>query len=348
MLDFKSDPPKTLREIRQWAEELAVPGSFDWLESGAELGKTILSNRRAFSKVALRPRVLRNVSDIKLKIPFLNSSLPLPLLVAPMGAMSQYHEDGEAEMASGVEKTQTIMCVSTNTRISLKDIRKQAPNARLVWQLYFYGDRDWIKNQIDDAIKYNCEAICVCVDAPTRPVRYLDRETRYDARKIGRQTNIAAPDNSKNAHLTWDDFNWLRSVVTELPLWIKGIMTPEDAFLSVKHGANLIWVSNHGGRQLDSGLATLEVIEEIRAVVGMETPIILDGGIRTGSDILKALALGADVIAIGRPAIYGLIAGGRNGVKRVFDLYREELISCMAMCGLREISEIDRNYVRIK
>jgi isopentenyl diphosphate isomerase/L-lactate dehydrogenase-like FMN-dependent dehydrogenase len=306
------------------------------------------ANRRAFIATALRPRVLRDVSNIDLKVPFLGSDLPMPLIIAPMGAMSQYHADGEAEMAAGVYDANALMCVSTHTRISLGDIRKQSPNARLVWQIYFYGDRDWVKQQIDEAIKYNCEAICICVDAPSRPVRYLDRETRYDARKVGRQTSVPAPDTSKNSHLTWDDFDWLRSIVTDVPLWIKGIMTAEDAVLSLDHGADLIWISNHGGRQLDSGLATLEVVEEIREAAGTETPIIMDGGVRTGSDIIKALALGADVIAIGRPAIYGLIAGGREGVQRVFELYREEIISSMAMCGLTQINEIDHSYVRTK
>lgn len=348
-LDFANDPPRTLREMEHWAKARAVPGAFEWLNSHAELGNTFRANRRAFEEwVALRPRVLRDVSSISLKTRFLGREWSAPFLVAPLGHLTQFHHDGEAELAAGTEGENTLLCISTQTRLQLSEVRARAPKADIAWQVYFYGDRDWVAGQVEEAKRHGAQAICVCVDAPIRPVRYPDMEIRYDGRKNGRRTQPAVPNTLCNAHTTWDDIAWLKEQAGDLPLLVKGIMTGEDAVLATAHGADVVWVSNHGARQLDSGLSTLEVLEEIRAAVGPGTPLVLDGGIRTGSDILKALALGADMVAIGRPVVFGLITAGAEGVRRTFQLFRDELEASMAMCGLAAVDQVGRNYVRTR
>ena len=347
-MNFDSDPPRTLREIEKWAEELAIPGAFDWVNSAAGAGYTSEINRDYFLKTAICPRVLRDVSKINIACKFLGHDLDLPMIIAPLGHLTQFHDDGEGELARGTESEGSIFCVSTQTRIALSEIRDMAKNARLIWQIYFYGDKSWVLEQINEARNQGCIAIAVCVDAPIRPVRYLDRESRYDGREHGRRTSAPGPDQPMNAKTTWEHIKWLKKEVKDMPILIKGIMSKEDARICQDIGIDAIWISNHGGRQLESGLSTLEVLEEIRSEVGDSVSIILDGGIRNGTDIVKAIALGADIVAIGRLAIYGLIAGGANGVHKIFELMREELIATMAMSGINDIKKIDKSYIRKK
>lgn len=343
--DFNQNPPVTLREVEEWARRALLPGTFDWLQSAAGIGLTPRADRRAFQRAALRPRVLRDVSNLDTSTTFLGQELSLPVIVAPLGHLTQFHEDGEAELALGTEGEGSILFISTQTRISLREVREYSPNSRLAWQVYFYGSREWVEGQVKEAEQLGAVAICVCVDGPKRPVRYLDREARYDGRDHGRFSAPRVPDTLMNLRTTWKDMEWLRSA-TGLPLILKGIMTPEDARLAIDIGADCVWVSNHGGRTVDSGLATLEVIEEIRGEVGPDYPLVLDGGVRTGSDVVRAIALGADLVAIGRPAAYGLAAGGAEGVHKVFELLREEVDATMANCGLSNVSEITRDFVR--
>ncbi|MGH9893902.1 MAG: alpha-hydroxy acid oxidase, partial [bacterium] len=188
------------------------------------------------------------------------------------------------------------------------------------------------------------EGICVGADAPTRGIRYRDRENRYNARKFGRTTNPPPPDHGANARTTWKDIAWLRRI-TRVPLIIKGVMTGDDARLCREHGADAVWVSNHGGRQVDSGLAPLEVLEEVcEAVPGAD--IILDGGVRGGGDIVRALAMGAKAVGLGRSIVYGLAAGGADGVRLTLELFREEILSIMANIGCSSIADLNRELIR--
>lgn len=336
----------TLREIRERAKSLITPLAWDWLEGGVEYENTIRRNEEVFRRIALRPRVLRDVETIDTTCSFLGNKLAMPLIIAPTGHLTQFHFDGEAELAAGVDGFDTVFCVSTQTRIAMPEIRQRAPNMNWMFQVYFYGDREWILEQVRLAESLGASSICVCVDAPWRPARYRDRENRYDARKYGRRTTPPVPAQHLSKKVTWDDIAWLRSE-TKLPLLLKGILTAEDGKIAVEHGADAVWLSNHGGRQLECDLTGVEVVAEVREAVG-SVPLVVDGGVRTGSDVLKCLGMGADMVAIGRPAIYGLVADGAAGVRRTLELFQEELSANMAMCGLTAVNQITRDVVRTK
>lgn len=342
---FDTDPPRTLREMEQRASEAAIPGAFQWLEAGSEYERTIQANRAAFDRVAIRPRVFRDVSAVNPRTRLFGVDLGMPAIISPLGHLTQFHEDGEAELAAGTEGEETILCISTQTRISLPEIRERAKDTNLLWQVYFYGPREWVAEQVRIATDCGVVAICVCGDAPTRPVRYRDREARYDGRDHGRRTSTPVPSTLTNASTSWEDFAWLRDI-TDLPVIVKGVMTREDAELSVKYGADAVWVSNHGGRQLDSGLASMDVLPEVRDAIGSEMPLILDGGVRTGGDMVRALAAGADCVGIGRLAAYGLMAGGAAGVHKMLELLREEFISAMQNAGIVSIGDMSSDCIR--
>ena len=338
----------TIREFERLAQGTRTPGgepAFEWLSAGAEHERTLRRNLLAFDEISLRPRILRNVSRIETTASFLGlAPLPIPVITAPLGQLTQFSADGEIDVARGVQLSNSIFCVSTQSRIAIEEIRQCAPSVRMIWQIYFYGDRFWVSDQLQRAFEAGVEAICVCADAPMRPIRYRDRELRYDARLVGRRTNPVPPAPEFNRTITWDDIDWLRSKVS-LPLILKGVLDTEDAVLAKGAGVDCIWISNHGGRQLDSGLATLDVVSAIRRAVGPAYPLIIDGGVRSGTDVVKALALGANLVALGRPIVHGLIVGGDRGVHHLFNLLQEELISAMAHLGLTSIQEIDERAI---
>ncbi len=341
--------PKTLREIELFSRELCInKKAFDWMLSASEDGWTDKWNKEIFKTIALIPRILNDVSTIDIRSNFLKlKSLELPVIVSPLGHLTQFHEDGEIELAMGMQNVDTLLCISTQTRIKLSEIKRSAPKSRLMWQVYFYGDRSWVLNQVNEAIDLGVEAICVCVDAPIRPVRYLDREIRYDARHFGRRTQEPVQSMLQNSKTTWADIEWLKSSIKK-PLILKGILAPEDALIAKKMGIDAVWVSNHGGRQLNSGLSPLEVIRDIRIIVGEDFPLILDGGIRSGSDVVKAIALGSNIVGIGRTALFGLIHSGSSGVNLTFNYLREEIIACMAMCGINKVDNIKKLNLKIR
>jgi len=340
MIEFQ-----TLREIERAARRKVDDHAWDWLECGAEHELTLDRNRKLFARVALRPRILRDVSKVDISTRVAGLTLPLPIVVSPVGGLTIYHQDGEIAVAQSICDTGSLFCVSTQARLRLSEIRSAVPGVRLMYLLFFMGQRAWVEERVCEAEALGVEAICVGADAPTRGIRYRDRENRYNARKFGRTTNPQPPDHGANARTTWDDVVWLRSI-TKLPLIIKGVMTPEDAKLSLEHGADAIWVSNHGGRQVDSGLAPLEVLEEVCAAVP-DMDIILDGGVRGGGDVVRALALGAKAVGLGRSVVYGLAADGARGVARTFELYREEILSIMANCGCSSIADLTHDIIRI-
>ncbi len=253
------------------------------------------------------------------------------MIVAPTGHLTQFHHDGEAETAAGLEKAGTIFFISTQTRLKMSEIRSRAPKANLAFQVYFYGDHSWVEQQVKEAEQIGVTSICVCVDSPIRTFSYNRMVGHYDARKYGRRTTPPVPAQHLNALLTWADIDWLRTI-TKLPLLLKGIMTVEDAVMALDHGADAIWHSNHGGRALECDITAVELVAEVRSAVGKETTLIVDGGIRTGSDVFKCLALGADMVSIGRFVVYGLIADGAPGVQRTLELFQQEIASVMAMC----------------
>lgn len=340
-------PIATLREARERARSLVPSQAWDWLEGGTGYEWTLAANSEAYRRYFLQQRVLRDVTDVATSRSFLDMQLPIPLIGAPLGGMTQYHQDGEIALAQGGHAASTIMSISAMSRLRIEEVREAAPKAALIYQVYFQGSDEWLEEEVARAKAVGVKALCLCGDAPVRTARYRDRENRYDARRFGRRTNAPPPNHALGARATWDYVAWFKRQV-DVPVIVKGIVCAADAELALEHGADMIWVSNHGGRVLDSGLASLDVLPEIRAAVGKKATILFDGGIRTGSDILKALALGADIVATGRSAVYGLAVDGPAGVARVFELFAEEFRSAMAMCGVTRLDQIGPGILRTR
>ena len=340
-------PIATLREARERARSLVPPQAWDWLECGTEREWTVAANSEAYARYFLQQRVFRDVTTVAAGRRFLGTQLQIPLIGAPLGGMTQFHQDGEIALAQGGRAASTITSISAMSRLRIEEVREAAPKASLIYQIYFHGPDDWLEDEVARAKAVGVKALCLCVDAPVRTMHYRDRENRYDARKFGRRTNASPPGHALGARATWDYVAWFKRQI-DVPVIVKGIVCAADAELALEHGADMIWVSNHGGRVLDSGLASLDVLPEIRAAVGQKATIVFDGGIRTGSDILKALALGADVVAAGRPLVYGLAVDGPAGVARVIELFAEEFRSAMAMCGVTRLDQIGPDIIRTR
>jgi len=340
-------PIATLREAQERARSLVPPQAWDWLEGGTEREWTLAANSAAYGRYYLKQRILRDVTNVKTGARFLGKQLPMPLIGAPLGGMTQYHQDGEIALVQGGHAASTIMSISAMSRLRIEEIRDAAPKAAMIYQVYFQGPDSWLEDEVARAKAANVKALCLCGDAPVRTIRYRDRENRYDARKFGHRTNAPPPNHALGARATWDYVAWFKQKI-DVPVIVKGIVCAEDAALAMEHGADILWVSNHGGRALDSGIASLDVLPEIRAAVGKKATIVFDGGIRTGSDVLKALALGADIVAIGRPVVYGLAVDGVVGVERIFELFAEEFHSAMAMCGISSLDEIRPDILRVR
>jgi 4-hydroxymandelate oxidase len=258
------------------------------------------------------------------------------VLVAPMAFQGLAHPDGEQAMAQGAAAAGTVMCLSTLSTIALEEVAEAAPDGPRWFQLYWGPDRSQVQELVERAATHGYRALVVTVDLPEVGRRERDLRTRFE-------TPSSLSDVTDNS-LTWRDLEWLRSI-TSLPLLVKGILTAEDATLAVEAGAEGIVVSNHGGRQLDGVAASLDALPEVVEVAGDRAEILLDGGVRRGTDVVKALALGARAVLVGRAVLYGLAVGGADGVERVLTLLREEVELALALCGCASPSDVTPAHV---
>ncbi len=352
--------PVNLSDFETLARTKMEAPLFDFYAGGAEDEITLRRNRVTFEKILLRPRCLRDISARVLATKVLGQQVSFPVLLAPIGYQGLMHPEGELAVARAAASCGTIMMTSTVTTYSLEDIAR-AVNGLLWFQLYCYSDRrisEWLIRRAEEA---GYTALCLTIDMPVLGRRERDMRNRFNlldlnVRNLSVATEMNLPANLEaaevvayqSAHfdprLTWEDVDWIHSL-TSLPIVIKGILTPEDARLAVEHGAAAIVVSNHGGRQLDGVPASIEVLPEIAAEVGNQTEVLLDGGIRRGTDVLKALALGAKAVLIGRPFLWGLAVDGENGVRRVLEMLRTELDTALALVGLCSTQEIDSRII---
>lgn len=317
---------------------------------GAGHGDAIRRNEAAWARWALRGRVLRDVSACDMSTTVLSTSVSMPLLIAPSGLHGLAHPEAEVATARAAAAANTLMILSMNSSLSVEEVA--ATGAALWFQIYWGAERDFLVDLMARAAQAGCKAFCLTVDMPVRP--WLLGPMRAALQAVGdiqpahgfpRSGHLAAASRwDHDARLTWDDLAWLRAN-SPLPIVLKGIMTAEDADLACRHGADAIIISNHGGRVLEEGLATADVLEEIVAAVDGRIEILVDGGVRTGGTVAKALALGARAALIGRPALWGLAAGGADGVGRVLDLIRGELQSVMGMIGVGDVAAIDQSAV---
>ena len=351
-----------LLELEDMARAKIPRATFDYIAGGAEDEVSLRRNREAYAHWALRPRVLVDVSKRDTSTTVLGTRVSMPILVAPTSFHGLVHPEGEVATAKGAAAAGTLMAVSTIATKTLEEIAAAAPGPRW-FQLYAYRDRRVTEDLLHRAANAGYRAICLTVDTPLLGRREKDERNRFtlppgmgiaNLKLAGLDGMPEAERGSAfakyvadllNESLTWRDIDWLKSI-SRLPVLLKGIMTAEDAKLAAEHGVAGIVVSNHGGRQLDSTLGTLDVLPEVVAAVKGRVEVYVDGGIRRGTDVLKALALGARAVLVGRPILWGLALGGADGVRAVLQHLQMELDTAIALAGRATVKEIDVSVVQ--
>ena len=352
--------PVNLAEYEAAARAVLPRLAYDYYASGADDELTVADNRAAFGRLRLFHRVLRDLSGRTLATTVLGQPVALPVLVAPTAFHKLAHPDGEAATARAAAAAGTVMMLSTLSTCAVEEV---CATGAAVWlQLYVYRDRGATRALVERAAAAGCRAIVLTVDAQLWGRRERDVRNRFQLPPGLRVENLvgtamgALPDvpagSSLGAYvaslfdpsLSWADLAWLAGI-TPLPVVVKGVVHPEDARLAVEHGAAAVVVSNHGGRQLDTALATLDALPAVVDAVAGRLEVLLDGGVRRGTDVVKALALGARAVGIGRPVLWGLATAGQQGVERVLALLRDELDVALGLCGCRSPAEADRGLV---
>ena len=327
-----------------------------WLSGGAGDEHTLRDNESTWSRLRLRNRVLADLRDGHTRVELFGATLPFPVLLAPVAYQRLAHDDGERASAAAAAAMGTAMVVSTQASQRLEDIAAVAPGAPRWFQLYIQPDREFTLALVRRAEAAGYQALVVTVDAPVSGLRDRERRAGFVLPPDIAAVNLEGmrqlpPHNAKAgdnplfgspllaAAPTWADIAWLRGQ-TRLPVLVKGILTGHDAEAALAHGADGVIVSNHGGRVLDTVPASADALPEVVTAVAGRVPVLVDGGIRRGSDVLKALALGAQAVLVGRPAVQALAVAGAPGVAHVLHLLRGELEMAMALTGCRTLADI--------
>jgi glycolate oxidase len=334
----------TLPEIRRAARQRLSRDVWNFGAGGSETETSMRRNRRALDRLAIRQDVLVDVRDIDLTTTFLGIPLSMPVMVAPMGGLVLFHHQGDVEMARGASMGDTIVALSGATGWPVEDVAKAGPGPKL-FQLYHHGDRAWAADLLARVEASGYMSVCLTVDVQLYSRRERDIVNRYSPRQaMSIAPNPRGPDPNYPARLTWSDVEWLKKT-TRLPLGLKGIMTARDARRAVETGVDVIWVSNHGGRQLDHTQATIDALPAIVDAVGGRAAIVIDGGFRRGTDVIKAVALGATLVAMGRTILWGLAADGADGVACALDILRQEIRTSMGLCGQTSVRNLRPDLV---
>ena len=350
-----------LHELERLAQARLPRIVWDYFAAGADDEHCLRRNREAFERVTLHHRVLVDVAQRELATSVLGQRIAMPVGVAPMAFHRLAHTHGELASVRAAGDAKTLFVLSTLSNTAVEDVVAAASGP--VWfQLYIYRDRAATEALVARVEAAGCRALVLTVDAPLIGRRERDVRNRFAlpsgltiANLHGASHAQLAPvagdsaltsyvANLLDPKLTWDTIGWLRSI-TKLPVVLKGIVRADDAVRAVEHGASGIMVSNHGGRQLDAAPATLDVLPRIADAVGGRTEVFLDGGIRRGTDVIKAIALGARAVFIGRPILWGLATGGRAGAAAVLGVVRREVDLAMALCGCPSVKTITRDLV---
>ncbi len=366
-------PPPTADDLQALAEavnlaEIEALGrarldrnALEYYASGANDGHTLRANREDFARLHLRPRMLVDVSHIDTSAEVLGLPLDFPVGIAPSAFHGLAHADAERATARAAAAASSVMTLSTFSNTPIEEVG-QAAAGRLWFQLYLLRDRELSRAVIARAEASGARALVFTVDAP-----YLGRREANERHHFALPPHLSAPNVVSRAELarvetdtgsqltnyfqnlvdkafTWNDLGWLRAQTT-LPIVLKGILTAEDAELAVQHGCH-VWVSNHGGRQLDTAVSAVAALPEVADAVAGRAEVYLDGGVTRGTDVLKAVALGARAVFLGRAALWGLAAGGEAGVRRTLDLLRAEVRLALALSGKQNLRQVGRDLLR--
>jgi 4-hydroxymandelate oxidase len=340
--------PLNVFEYAKLAQERMAPAFWDYYNGGSDDEVTLRASRAAYERIRLRPRVLVDVSHCDTRINVLGTPVSMPILVAPMALHCLAHPEGECATAQGAGMASTLMIASTTATRNIEEIA-DAATGPLWFQLYVYPSLEVAAKLVRRAEAAGYRAIVLTVDLPRLGRREKDIRNNvtippspyYEANFVD-----VEKEGQRWVPLTWESLSWLRSI-TSLPILLKGILTAEDAVLAVEHGVDGIVVTNHGGRQLDTAIPSIEALPEVVEAVAGRCEVYLDGGIRRGTDVLKALALGARAVLLGRPVLWGLAVNGAEGVCHVLELLRNELELDMALAGRPTLDSIDRSLVKM-
>lgn len=319
---------ESLHEVVRQARLNLNANAWDYLIGGAETETTLRRNRLALDQIAFRPRVLNDVSKVETGTDFLGHKLQLPVCVAPIGSLETFHPDCGAAVVKAAFEAGVAMMLSSVSKPGLEAVAEAAPDACRVFQLYVRGDDDWVDDIAIRAIAAGYGAFCLTVDT----AHYSRRERDIDKRFV-KPWRQGATGLNYQAALSWSQIARFKEKHA-IPLILKGIATAEDARIAIEHGIDVIYVSNHGGRQLDHGRGTMDVLPEVASAVAGRARIMIDGSFLRGSDIVKGIAAGADCIGVGRLAVAGLAAAGAAGVIRVMELLRKEVEICLGLLGV--------------
>jgi lactate 2-monooxygenase len=350
------------------AAEALEPGPFDYIAGGAGSESTMRANLEAFERRRLRPRMLTGNAERDISVEVLGTQSPAPFLLAPIGVLSIAHADGELAVARGAAAAGVPFVLSSAASHSLEEVAEAMGGAPRWFQLYWVNDREIALSLVGRAAEAGYSAVVVTLDTLT--LGWRDRDLRkpylpfvtgegcaqFFSDPVFRRRLERPPEDDviaaavtmlatfPNLGLTWDDLAWLRGQ-TELPLLVKGVLTLEDAVRARECGVDGVVVSNHGGRQVDGAVAALDALVEVRGGLGTETTVLMDGGIRRGADVLKALALGADAVLLGRPYAYGLAVGGQEGVEAVIRHLMAEIDLTLALIGATAARDLDFSWI---
>lgn len=338
--------PVNVFDYEALAQDMVKPDAWNYFQSGSNDEVTLRANRAAFERIQLRPRILVDMSTCDLQTSVLGTPVSMPLLIAPTAFHCLAHAEGERATAEAAGAAGTLMVASTSSTRSLEDIARAASGP--LWFQLYVADRRGTEDLIQRATESGYRALVLTVDSPRwgRKERAIRAHFRLPPHLSKANFSDDAAAEAK-VPLTWESLAWLRSL-TPLPIILKGILTAEDAALAVDHGIEGIVVSNHGGRQLDSVAASIDALPEVVEAVEGRCEVYLDGGIRRGTDILKALALGARAVLVGRPILWGLAVNGAEGVGHVLELLRAELELAMILAGCPTLNNINHSLVKVK
>jgi isopentenyl diphosphate isomerase/L-lactate dehydrogenase-like FMN-dependent dehydrogenase len=328
-----------LHEIVHKARQNLNQNAWDYIVGGVETETTLRRNRMALDSIAFRPRVLRDVSKIDTSTEILGRRLRLPIVLCPVGSLESFHPEGAAPVVKAAAEFGIAHMLSSVCDPGLEGVAQAAPDALRIFQLYVRGDAAWVDDHVARAIAARYAAFCLTVDT----AHYSRRERDIAKRHItgGRRR---ATGRDFQAALDWRTVERIKSKF-KIPLAIKGIATAEDTKIALDHGVDFVYVSNHGGRQLDHGRGSMDVLPEIAEAVAGRAKIIIDGAFNRGSDVVKAIALGAHLVGLGRMQCYGLAAAGQSGIVRMLELMEDEVMRSMGLLGVTSLGKLDASYL---
>ena len=323
-------------EMIMMAKRNLSADTWDYVCGAAESETSLRRNRMALDCLALRPRICRDVSEIDTSTTFLGHDLRIPVMLAPMGSIQNFSENAALDVDTAAEEFGTINFISTVTTPSLEEIAANSPHPKC-FQIYVRGDDDWIRDLCKRVIGAGYRMVTLTVDSAFYGNRERLNPTQIAHRRV--------PARNWQKKITWDTVKLIQDEIGDIPLMLKGVMTAEDAALCVEHGVQVVYISNHGGRQLDYVLGNIDTLPEIVAAVDGKADVIIDGGFTRGTDVIKAIALGAKAVAIGRLQAWALGAGNAAGLVACLELLESEIETTMGLVGVTALDQLDTSYI---